>query len=77
MSPNNFDHVSRGRGNPAVTGNGHGRVTEPQCDHFTGRNLGMIPYGFVAYTTPNRHDTDVRTILSSPPHDRGKNYSLS
>ena len=25
-----------------VTGNGHGRVTEPQGDHFSVRNLGMI-----------------------------------
>ena len=26
-----------------VTENGHGRVTEPEGDHFSGRNLGMIP----------------------------------
>ena len=26
-----------------VTGNGHGRVTEPKGDHFSGRNLGMLP----------------------------------
>ena len=43
-----------------VTGNGHGGVTEPQGDHFSGRNLGMIPYGFVAYTTANRRDTYVQ-----------------
>ena len=28
---------------PPVTGNGHGRVTDPQGDHFSGRILGMIP----------------------------------
>ena len=27
-----------------VTENGHGRVTDPQGDHFSGRNLGVIPY---------------------------------
>ena len=27
-----------------VTGNGHGRVTEPKGDQFSGRNLCMIPY---------------------------------
>ena len=37
MSPNNFNNVSQGRGNPAVspslvTGNGHGRVTESKSD---------------------------------------------
>ena len=26
-----------------ITGNGHGRVTEPKSDQFSGRNLGMIP----------------------------------
>ena len=26
-----------------VTGNGHGRVTEPKGEHFSGRNLGKIP----------------------------------
>ena len=26
-----------------VTGNGYGRITEPKGDHFSGRNLGMIP----------------------------------
>ena len=25
-----------------VTGNGHGRVTEPENDHFSGPNLGII-----------------------------------
>ena len=25
-----------------VTGNGHGEVTEPRGDQFSGRNLGMI-----------------------------------
>ena len=27
-----------------ITGNGHGRVTDPDGDRFSGRNLGMIPY---------------------------------
>ena len=27
-----------------IMGNGHGRVTEPMGDQFSGRNLGMIPY---------------------------------
>ena len=26
-----------------VTGNGHGRVTYPKDDQFSGRNLGMTP----------------------------------
>ena len=26
-----------------VTRNGHGRVTEPQGDQFSGQNLGMVP----------------------------------
>ena len=26
-----------------VTGNGQERATEPKDDHFSGRNLGMIP----------------------------------
>ena len=48
MSPNNFDHVSRGRVNLAVsftvTSSGHGRVTEPESDQLSGRHLGIIPY---------------------------------
>ena len=47
MSPNNFDHVSRGRGNPAVSvphyGERHGQAIQPKGDQFSGRNLGMIP----------------------------------
>ena len=27
-----------------VTRNGHGRVTEPKGDQYSGRNLGMIPF---------------------------------
>ena len=37
-------HVGEGaRPGPfPITGNGHGRVTEPKGDQFSGRNLGMI-----------------------------------
>ena len=37
-----------------VTGNGHGRVTEPRCDHFNARNLGTIPKNlyFLFFRTP-------------------------
>ena len=34
MTPNDFDHVSCGLGNPAVTGNGQGQFTEPKGDHL-------------------------------------------
>ena len=30
-----------------VTGNGHGRVTEPENDQFCGRYLGMFPNRFI------------------------------
>ena len=47
MSAKHLDHVSLGRGNPAVlfrvTANGHGRVTEPKGDHLSDRILDMIP----------------------------------
>ena len=47
LSPNNFDHVSCGRGNPAVSVPRYGERTRmgyrAQGDHFSGRNLGMTP----------------------------------
>ena len=41
MNPNSFDHVSPGRARES--GRVHG-VTDSQGDHFSGYNLGMIPY---------------------------------
>ena len=53
-----------------VTGNGHGRVTEPKCDHFSGRNLGMVP----------KEDTELSvfldTLITAEAELKGTPYSL-
>ena len=60
-------HVGEGtRPSPfLVTGNGHGRVTEPKGDHWSGPNLGMILNNNThPYTSPSSCDLRTRWKLT-------------